>query len=512
MDSLWPLRKIMFSNRSDKNSAIRLPSALAIGFTGHRSLPDEAKCRKCVYDFLKEQKAAAKGVVYGISSAAAGGDLLFAESCIQLEIPLRVLLPLPHDRFRKDFDEATWQRAEYVLSKAVSVEVTDDHGIREEGYYECGIQTVQESQLMIALWDGEPSRGMGGTQEIVSFARKMGRPVIWLHSATGAAQIFNQTALTQLDEFHDTELEFLNSLPDSGVTHPTDSPGKLAKAWFQKIDNNASRLAPQVRRLSSIPIVYTAAAAFFSGAGLQLPHAETWLAVGAALGITAAALPFALRLGHRQSLWARTRTAAEVCRSVLALWKTPIIDEVVAPEIFPEFAGVLRSLNLLRALDGSQNGISIGEFKEQYRKERIFLQMSHFTQQAERAADHARRYRIVTWICTGAAVVVSAWLFIGPNGLTNTGLLPGKRGLTIAVSALFQIATIAAALLIVHDCMRRQRRYRELNDWLHKWDQELDALRTWPSVLKVAGKIERALLVELLEWKSLVRNVKMPRK
>jgi hypothetical protein len=79
------------------------------------------------------------------------------------------------------------------------------------------------------------------------------------------------------------------------------------------------------------------------------------------------------------------------------------------------------------------------------------------------------------------------------------------------VSALFQLATISGALLIVHDCERRQRRYRELHDWLKEWDAELDALRTWPTVLKVAGRIERALLVELLEWKSLVRNVKLPR-
>jgi len=49
-------------------------------------------------------------------------DLLFAESCIQLELPLCVLLPLPLDEFRQDFTPADWARAEQVLSKAASVE------------------------------------------------------------------------------------------------------------------------------------------------------------------------------------------------------------------------------------------------------------------------------------------------------------------------------------------------------------------------------------------------------
>jgi hypothetical protein len=443
---------------------------------------------------------------------AAGGDLLFAESCVQLGIPLRVLLPLPQKYFRKDFDTATWVRAEQVLSKAVSVAVAGDHELREDGYYECGIETVQQSQLMIALWDGEPSRGMGGTQEIVSFARTMGRPVIWFHSATGSMQVFNKPALQELQQLRDPELDFLNRLPDMGVTLLTDSPAERARAWLQKIDKNAIRLAPQVRRLSSIPIVYTAAAAFFSGAGLQMPHAETWLAIGTALGITAAALPVALRLSQRQTLWARTRTAAEACRSVLALWNAQVVDEVIGPEIIPELAGTLMSLNLLKALDGSRSGVSIDEFKERYRKERVSHQIEYFSQHARQSAAEARRYRAVSWVCTGLAILMAAWLFVSGTGFKNTNLFLGKRWIAVAVSALFQLATISGALLIVNDCKRRQRRYQELQNWLKEWDTELDALRTWPAVRKVAGRIERALLVELLEWKSLIRNVKLPRK
>ncbi len=501
----------MPSHRNEIKSAIRLPLVLAIGFTGHRNLPDEPKCRKLICDFLERQKATSPGKVYGVSSAASGADLIFAESCTQLGIPLRVLLPLSHEDFRKDFDGATWLRVEKVLSAAISVEVTGDREIRAERYYECGIETVQQSQLMIALWNGKPSKGLGGTEEIVAFAKKMGKPVVWFHSETGVLEVFNQPALRKLETFHDPELDFLNHLPDAAGKLPADSPADLAKAWLDKIDKNASLVAPQVRRLSSIPIVFTAAAAFFSGAGLKMPHSATWLAVGTGLGATAAVLPIVLRLQPRQVLWARTRTAAEVCRSRLALWGAPTTEEVIGPEIVPELSGMLMSLKLLKALDISRNSLSIEEFKGNYRNDRIAGQLKYFSANARKSADQAKRYRITSWVCIGLAILIAASLWVMGMEFKNDHMFTGQRWLSVSVSAFFQIATISGALLIVHDCERRQRRYRELHDWLREWDAELDALRTWPTVLKVASRIERALLVELLEWKSLVRNVKLPR-
>jgi hypothetical protein len=502
----------MSLHQGAKNSTIRLPSVLAVGFTGHRSLTDEPKSRKLICDFLQGTKAMTSGIAYGVSSAAAGGDLLFAECCIQLQIPLRVLLPLPRGSFREDFDEDVWFRVEKILDKAISVDVIGERERREEGYYECGIETVQQSQLLVALWDGKPLRGLGGTQQILAFAKNLGRPVIWFHSETGAKEIFNESALKRLQKQKNSELDFLNSLPDAGVTLSSDSSTDLARAWFQKVDRNATRFAPQVRRLSSIPIVCTAAAAFLSGAGLEMPHPRTWLAIGTALGITAAALPVLLRLGPRQSLWARTRTAAEVCRSALALWGTPLVDEVIGPEIIPELTGMLMSLKLLSTMDTVCPGISVDAFKARYRKERIADQKEFFSRHAVRSANEARKYRFIIWLCIGLAVLIAAWLYVSGMAFRHAHTLIQKAWLSVAVSALFQVATIAGALVFVHDCERRRRRYLELQSWLAEWDRELDALETWPTVLKVACRIERALLVELLEWKSLVRNVKMARK
>src|ERR1700693_5693190 len=96
-------------------TSVQLPTALAIGFTGHRKLPDEAKCRDAIRQVLLEWIEKFPGVVYGVTSAAAGGDLLFAETCIELNLPIRIFLPVPKEKFREDLDRKSWARAEVVF-------------------------------------------------------------------------------------------------------------------------------------------------------------------------------------------------------------------------------------------------------------------------------------------------------------------------------------------------------------------------------------------------------------
>ncbi|MGB6545913.1 MAG: hypothetical protein WA871_07860 [Candidatus Acidiferrales bacterium] len=492
-------------------SSIRLPATLAIGFTGHRKLPDEAKSRKLVYDFLSQRKTAAPGLIYGVSSVAAGADLLFCESCIQLEIPLHVLLPMPAEEFRNDFDADTWARAEHVMQIAVSVEVTGGHQPRQERYYECGIQTVQQCQLLVTVWNGEPSHGMGGTEDIVSFARGLGMPVVWFHSATGEMQVFNEKSEEQM--LHDPELDFLNGLPDPPKTEP-ETPGSqaLVWAWFRKMDDCANQTAPRLRRLAAIPIVCTAAAALFTGAASWAHAVATWLAVGSALGITAAALPLVLGLHGRQIVWARTRTAAEVCRSVLALWRTPSPYAVIGPEVVPDLSGMLITLNLLKMRDHPQGGPSLDDFKRGYRAERVADQITYFSRHAVQSATTARKYQTVIGISIALAILANVWMYVGSHVFHHMNSVDWKHSLAAGASLAFQIATVAGALLVVNDVERRRQRYREMQYLLTEWDSQLERLRTWTSVLRIVNRIERALLIEVIEWRSVIRHRKLPSK
>ncbi len=508
MDTL-PTTNPDIRGQRNRNS-IRLPVTLAIGFTGHRALQDEAACRKSIFEFLKQQKSSTPGIVYGISSVAAGGDLLFAESCIQLELPLCVLLPLPVEEFRKDFDDVSWSRAEQILSKAICVEVTEGNQSREESYYECGIETVQRSRLLLALWNGDPSQGLGGTEDIVSFAKGLGKPVVWLHSITGEVQHFKEINKKEL--WNDLELDFLNRLPDANAHVDASMTEGLVQAWFNKVDKSATQSAPLFRRLAAIPIICTAAAALFTGAGYWAHALGTWLAIGSVLGIMAAVLPAILRLSRRQIFWVRTRTAAEVCRSFLAFWSTPTPYDAIGPEVVPELSGMLRSLNLLKMLDQERKEASLEEFKRRYRQERVKSQIKYFFDHAIQSTAEALRYRITIWACIGLAAAVDVWLFVTSRLTGSSVSASWKSWLAVGASIAFQIATVAGALLVVNDCDRRKQRYRDLHEQLGTWDAHLEALRTWPSVLRVTGQVERALLAELIEWRSLIRNQKQATK
>ncbi len=484
------------------NPSVRLPEVLAVGFSGHRKVPDETKSRQLIRDFLAAQRESHHGIVYGVSSAASGGDQLFAESCLELGIPLRILLPRPAEQFRADFDDASWQRTVRIMENAVSVEVTGRNESRNEQFYDCGIQTVAESQLLVALWNGLPSRGAGGTQEMVAYARKIGHPIAWIHSETGELQFFNKEALKLIDS--SAELEFLNGLPDGDVALPSTSSRALAQAWLDKNDVNANRFAPQARRVASIPIVYTAAAAVMAGVAPEVPGAAPWLAISAALGIIALAFPAVLRVHARQGLWARTRVAAEITRSVLVTWRTPRPYEVIGSEAAPWLTGILRALNFLKMEDNHGVETPLSDFKQEYRRDRVAHQIEYFSSQAQKAARQERRYGSIGWICGAIATLIAvACLSGGLQWLADHGF-PGHDWLAFLMSALFEVSTMAGAFAAMKDCARRRRRYHELSHALRRWDTQLEALNTWNSVLHVVDRIERALIVELFEWRSLV--------
>ncbi len=485
-----------------------LPSVLAIGFTGHRHLPDEAKSRAQILQLLEEKKEQTQGIVYGVSSAAAGGDLLFAETCIHLGLPLRILLPMPKEQFRKDFDGPTWKRVEDVLRLAMSVEVTGGEQDRDARYYECGIETVLQSRLLLALWDGEPSRGLGGTEQIVSFAKIEGRPIVWIHSHTGAIQYFNEDR----ELLNDPELDFLNTLAESKSEPDIGTPGKLAQAWFEKIDTNATHASPRVRRLASIPILCTAAASVLSTVGSLAGGTAVWVGIGSGLGFTVGALPALLKMHQQQTIWARIRGATEICRSNLAFWKTPSPYNVIGPEVVPELDGMLMSLNFLKMSDRMSHKADLEEFKREYREVRVQGQMDFFSKSAAKSGKKARQYQIAIMGSTALALVANIWMLLNSVWLKGVSQAPWKQILPLSGSVFFQVATIAGAMIVVNDYQRRRTRYRELHHLLKEWDKQLEFAKTWPIVMRIAEMVEKALLAEVIEWKSLILHHKLPRR
>jgi hypothetical protein len=58
----------------------------------------------------------------------------------------------------------------------------------EEAFWAAGQRVVEESEQLIAVWDGRPAGGLGGTADVVAYAQKLGKNVlvIW---PTGARRV-----------------------------------------------------------------------------------------------------------------------------------------------------------------------------------------------------------------------------------------------------------------------------------------------------------------------------------
>lgn len=178
-----------------------VPFLLQIGVTGHRRLPNAEMLRRSVDQVLNQLDTLLGGTLHSfsvVSPLAEGADRLVAQQVLTWPqqgqtADLVVLLPLPLDEYRRDFD-TTESQAEFadLMTRARQVCVAPPTATRPTGYLRVGQQLVQSCDVLIAIWNGESAAGRGGTAEIVAYARQIGRWLFWIDAETGAIQEENR--------------------------------------------------------------------------------------------------------------------------------------------------------------------------------------------------------------------------------------------------------------------------------------------------------------------------------
>ena len=161
-----------------------LPEWILVGFSGHRKLAEPEKVAKGLREAF-DRLAANHGPFATISSAASGADTLFVEEAARRLWPYLLILPFPKSRFEKDFTPSDWQRILPLIEKATRVEEATTEASDEAAYMETGVQTVDRADVLLAVWDGKPAAGFGGTANVVSYARELGKPLILIDPDTG---------------------------------------------------------------------------------------------------------------------------------------------------------------------------------------------------------------------------------------------------------------------------------------------------------------------------------------
>jgi hypothetical protein len=150
---------------------------MRIGITGHQTL-------RCLHGWEWVDSAVRQilaewcpGCV-GITSLAAGADQRFAKVVLEVGGTLEVIVPFPgyESRFEREEDRSTYQRllgaARAVLTLPRSAD--DDQAC----YLAAGQRVVDRSHALVAVWDGEPAAGVGGTADIVVYAASRGKKVV----------------------------------------------------------------------------------------------------------------------------------------------------------------------------------------------------------------------------------------------------------------------------------------------------------------------------------------------
>lgn len=155
---------------------------MRIGITGHRGMPDDSA--ELVKAALREVVGGyPAGDLVGVSCIADGPDAWFAQAVLAHGGRLEVVVPA------RKYREAlpAWHYGPYdeLMRRAADVHATGMGESDSQAHMAGSELLVGLSDQLIAVWDGQPARGYGGTADVVGYARRTGVPVqvVWPRGA-----------------------------------------------------------------------------------------------------------------------------------------------------------------------------------------------------------------------------------------------------------------------------------------------------------------------------------------
>jgi hypothetical protein len=176
--------------------------ALRIGVTGHRPprLPESAfgpvrtECTALLKAIADEARAVhvqypsrfsdEPPLLIFVTALAEGADMICAEAALDCGYGIDVCLPFDINEYSKDFAPAAAAKLRALVGKARALLELPGTRRQESAAYEAaGKLVLQQSDMIISVWDGDSARGRGGTAEIVAEAVADHVPVINLDPA-----------------------------------------------------------------------------------------------------------------------------------------------------------------------------------------------------------------------------------------------------------------------------------------------------------------------------------------
>lgn len=497
-----------------------------IGFTGHRSGYDEAIIRPALTQLLrdlKERAAKTGGQAELYSSVAEGGDTLCVEVARDLDMPVHLLLPLEEREFEKDFSSpASWQRSLVQIKAARqrpgrdSVRLVPGEFQRPDCYFDQAMHMLGAADVMVALWDGQPSRGVGGTKRVVEQAQAIGTPVVRIASHSGVIE--GRENLDVCFE-HDPVITKLNEMARHNQAPCAQAPGTaddLQKCLDAIAVAEVGRFRPS---LVAIILLHGLAALLAAIVTFKLAvdtpwEKSKWVFTGIELFLVSFALWMNVRLHqkHTQERWIRCRFSCELVRGLR--FSVPLLDPLhLAIGVHdPQWRRFALSVGLL--VNEYQTTTQTFALRDRY----IAIRLSETHKEGQIRHYHDMRPRALWWWdLTG---YVSKWsTILAPpfvllsllNKLSKNAdpehigwALDGKPA-TWPLVVLFPIvlplfAGVANGIRQALDAGRRKKSYPEMAARLTVMRANLSGLETRATIVRAVSQTEEILLNELREW------------
>ncbi len=207
--------------------------------------------------------AAQKPQLRFVSPIADGADQIAAEVALDMGWKLQVVLPFRRDTYRSSLaNDSARERFDRLLERSECVlELPGEGGAKLDAYVMTGRATIAHCDILIAVWDGLPPRGRGGTGEVVQVALTHGTAVIHVspHQANETRLLwsaFDPNVLTVADDAS-VERPLTREAVDamlSGILFPPSDPQEMR--FLKRFHNERLRA---IRTRIEYPLLLTAA-------------------------------------------------------------------------------------------------------------------------------------------------------------------------------------------------------------------------------------------------------------
>lgn len=532
-----------------------------VAFTGYRPKvgvagrnPQElAACREPIREALSELRGLLRGdgSLEVMCSVAEGADHAAIRAAEDLGLVVHLILPLPVESFRDDFDTEhdpaahdAWRETERWIEKASdprsdwTIRIAKGDATRPGCYHEANLQMLETADVLLAVCceDGLDARGkddsssgpVGGAEEMIEMAgsERFGVPTIVLDPSRGGATVrrdeprFEANALDSVRaDMHSDEAR-----PPAGKNLGDGQRGGEDEIWavHQRLDYVANRSSERFRRSFTGSIllhfgatVLAAISAAFAKlmSGSLFPSAILTLVE---LGFVTAATVVVWRAKRSQinPRWRRSRFGAELADS--QIHSAGLIDPL-RPVVLRHAERWKRFAISLSLAAHRQKMRRLAEYgaeerfrilRQEYLEHRIGRQIRYLKQQHGIASRRFDRWGTVgIWASLSAIVVISVAFVV-----KVACPVASKNALTLLVTLFLPIflpvvASLASSMIIASDAARRASRYRQVRERLDRFQRLIPVVGTSSGMERVVLEIEDILLDEIIEWNATAENM-----